>query len=134
MVFNPDKFQFGKDVVEFAGFELTVDGYRQTAERLQAILDFPVPVSLTDVRLWFGLVEQVKYAFAKSELMSPFRELLRQNRKFYWDETLTVLFKKTRAEVAKLVKDGVKTFELGRETMLTNDWSKTGVGFLLRQK
>ena len=26
LVFNPDKFQFGQEVVEFAGLEITIDG------------------------------------------------------------------------------------------------------------
>ena len=28
LVFNPDKFQFGQQVVEFAGLEVTMDGVR----------------------------------------------------------------------------------------------------------
>ena len=89
---------------------------------------------LTDIRSWFGLVEQVSYAFSKSAHMHPFRELLRKGRKFYWDQQLTDLFKKTRVTVTELVKDGVKHFELGRATMLTTDWSKTGIGYVLQQK
>ena len=66
--------------------------------------------------------------------MLPFRELLRKNQKFYWDNSLTDLFKKARVKVTELVKEGVLLFELVRETMLLTDWSKTGVGYLLQQK
>ena len=90
--------------------------------------------SESNIRSWFGLVEQVSYAFAKSEVMSPFRELLRKNKKFYWDDQLTTIFKQARVKVTELVKQGVTLFELGRETMLLTDWSKTGVGYLLQQK
>ena len=34
MVFNPDKFMFGKKTVEFAGFEVTKDGYKPTKKIL----------------------------------------------------------------------------------------------------
>ena len=42
---NPDKFVFGENVVEFAGFEITPDSVRPCMKYLQAILDFPVPIS-----------------------------------------------------------------------------------------
>ena len=100
------------------GFVVTSAGYKPTKNALDAIANFPVPASLTDIRSWFSLVEQVSYAFAKSEVMSPFRELLRKNKKFYWDDQLTEIFKKARIQVTELVRQGVTLFELGRETML----------------
>ena len=87
IVFNPDKFRFGQDEVEFAGFTVSATGYQPTKTALEAIANFPVPASLTDIRSWFGLVKQVSYAFAKSQTMLPFRELLRKSQPFYWDET-----------------------------------------------
>ena len=56
---NPDKFIFAKDVVEFAGFEVTTDSVRPCAKYLQAIRDFPTPNNITDIRAWFGVVNQV---------------------------------------------------------------------------
>ena len=56
---NPDKFSFAKDEVEFAGFEITNDTVRPCKKYIRAISDFPIPQSLTDVRSWFGLVNQV---------------------------------------------------------------------------
>ena len=134
IIFNPDKFHFGEDEVEFAGFELTKDGFRPTKNALEAIANFPVPASLTDVRSWFGLVEQVSYAFSKSKVMVPFRELLQKSKPFYWDDQLTTLFKQARVKVTELVRDGVKLFDLNRWTAVMTDWSGTGVGFLLVQK
>ena len=134
IVFNPDKFVFGSDEVEFAGFEITLDGYRPTKKMLSAIANFPTPTDLTGVRSWFGLVEQVSYAFAKSEVMSPFRDLLQKKKKFYWDQQLTNIFLKARCQVVDKVKEGVKLFEIGRETFLGTDWSKTGVGYVMKQK
>ena len=93
IVFNPDKFHFACDEVEFAGFLVTTDGVKPTKKMTESILHFPTPTNITDVKSWFGLVNQVSYAFSQAEVMAPFRELLRtKNRKFYWDETLEKIF------------------------------------------
>ena len=74
---NPDKFTFAADTVEFAGFEITPDSVRPCAKYLDAIRHFPTPSSITDMRSWFGLVNQVSYAFSATERMLPFRESLK---------------------------------------------------------
>ena len=50
---------FGADAVEFAGFEITMDTVRPCKRYLDVIRDFPTPTSITDVRSWFGLINQV---------------------------------------------------------------------------
>ena len=134
VTFNPSKFVFAADVVEFAGFTVTMDSIKPTLKMTEAIREFPTPTSITGVRSWFGLVNQVSYSFAQSEVMFPFRELLQQKKKFYWDETLTTLFEKSKEEIIAKVEHGVRIFEVNRCTCIATDWSKTGVGFLLLQK
>ena len=60
---NPSKFRFAQDEVEFAGFEITKSEVKPSRKYLRAIQDFPTPKGITDVRAWFGLVNQVAYAF-----------------------------------------------------------------------
>ena len=136
VVFNPSKFVFGADTVDFAGFTVTPSGYKPTARLLDAIRDFPTPTNITGVRSWFGLVNQVSYAFAQSKVMAPFRELLKtkENRKFFWDDSLDLLFKRSKTVITQHVEDGVRAFEANRPTCLSTDWSKTGIGFMLQQK
>jgi len=76
IVFNKDKFQFAQENVGFAGFEMTQEGYKPLKKIIRAIKDFPVPTCITDVRSWFGLVNQLSYAFAKAPVMEPFHQLL----------------------------------------------------------
>ena len=76
IVFNRNKFKFSREVVEFAGFEVTMDGYRPSPRILTAIREFPVPRNITDIRSWFGLVNQVAFSFSQSHIMEPFSELL----------------------------------------------------------
>jgi len=50
IILNPEKFQFAADTVEFAGFEISATHVRPSRRYLSAILDFPTPKDLTDVR------------------------------------------------------------------------------------
>ena len=80
IVFNEEKFVFAEEVCEFAGFELTQDGYRPPKRVLDSIRNFPILEKLTDLRSWFGLVNQVAYAFSQSKTMASFREILSKSQ------------------------------------------------------
>lgn len=134
IVFNPTKFKFAEVELEFAGFDVTRDGYKPTSKLLDAIEQFPTPTNLTGIRSWFGLVNQASYAFTQAPTMAPFRELLKHNSKFYWDDTLDQLFAASKKEILSKIKAGVRTFETGKQTCLSTDWSKSGLGFTLTQK
>ena len=134
IVFNPDKFKFARESVEFAGFEVTMDGYRPANHLIEGIRDFPTPRSLTDIRAWFGLVQHVAYAFSETEVMLPFRELRTKKRPFYWDESLDIAFRKSKEEIIRQIFQGVRAYDLRKPTCLATDWSKMGLGFSLMQK
>ena len=52
VVFNPDKFRFGRTEVDIAGFNVTDEGVRPTKRILEAIASFPKPTNLTEARAW----------------------------------------------------------------------------------
>ena len=134
VIFNPKKLVFARDTIEFAGFSVTPDSLKPTQRMLDAIQGFPAPTNIKGVRAWFGLVNQVAYAFAGSQLMAPFRELLRKDTSFYWDEALNSIFEQSKKKIVDLVTEGVKMFSTGRVTCIATDWSRSGIGFLLLQK
>jgi len=131
---NPDKFSFACDCVEFAGFEITSDSVRPCKRYLQAILDFPTPKNITDMRSWFGLVNQVSYAFSMTDRMQPFRQLLKPGTPFKWDDHLEDLFLESKAVIVGEIETGVRIFDRTKPTCLATDWSKNGIGFWLFQK
>ena len=59
IILNPEKFQFCAKDVEFAGFRITGTRVAPLPKYLDAIRLFPAPKNLTDIRSWFGLVNQV---------------------------------------------------------------------------
>ena len=130
----PPKFTFAADTVEFAGFELSLTDVRPCRKFLQAILDFPTPVNITDIRSWFGLVNQVSYAFSMTKRMEPFRQFLKPNIQFCWDTELESLFFESKQVIVSEINKGVRMFDKSKPTCLATDWSKTGIGFWLFQK
>ena len=87
---------FCQDEVEFAGFDIGSDYVKPSKKILDSFAEFPKNVS--DVRGWFGLVNQVAPFFASRPVMQPFRELLKpaaKGKQIYWDENLTRLFEES---------------------------------------
>lgn len=123
---NPAKFRFARDEVEFAGFDITPTTVKPCQKYVRAISDFTTPKNLTDVRSWFGLVNQVSYAFSVTTAMAPFRELLKPTQKF--------AFRESKRVIAQEIQDGVEIFDKNKPTCLATDWSKDGVGYWLFQK
>ena len=62
ITFNPQKFHFGEDTVEFAGFEIGPTDVKPAKHFSDAIKNSPTPKSIIDIRSWFGLVNQVVYS------------------------------------------------------------------------
>lgn len=97
-------------------------------------MDFPTPQNITNVRSWFGLVNQVSYAFSMTEKMNPYRQLLKHNAPFVWTSKLENLFQISKKAIIKEIEHGVRIFDRSKPTCLAKDWSKTGIGFWLFQK
>ena len=134
IVLNPEKFVFGAPTVDFAGFTITMTDVRPCSRYLEAIRDFPEPRNITDVRSWFGLVNQVAYAFSMAERMLPFRKLLKNGERFTWSPELDDIFRESKDVIVKEIERGVRIFDKTKPTCLATDWSKEGIGFWLFQK
>ena len=131
---NPEKFVFAQDEVDFAGFEITNQSVRPCKKYLDAIREFPTPKTITDVRSWFGVVNQVSYAFSMARWMQPFRDPLKPGKPFHWSTDLESAFHASKDIIINEIEKGVQIFDKSRPTRLATDWSKTGVGFWLLQK
>ena len=134
IVLNPTKFVFSRPTVEFAGFEVTPTTVRPCPRFLEAIKDFPTPRNITDIRSWFGLVNQVSYTFSAAQRMQPFRNLLKPDTSFVWTPEMEQVFQESKTIILNEIKEGVEIFDKSKPTLLATDWSKDGIGFYLLQK
>ncbi len=80
------------------GVEITMSEVKPCRKYLRAIDEFPIPQGITDVRAWFGLVNQVAYAFSMASVMSPFRALLKPSTPFSWNDDLQHAFDASKSE------------------------------------
>ena len=134
MVLNPDKFQFAEREVECAGFRVTDSTIEPLPKYLDAIRDFPVPTSTTDIRSWFGLVNQVSNYAQLHEVMEPFKPFLSPRCKFSWSSQLDEAFQQSKTAIIDSIRHGVQIFDLNKPTCLRPDWSKQGIGYFLLQQ
>ena len=118
---NRNKFVFGRQEVEYLGFNLKKDGVEPGDELLRSILNFPRPENISGIRSWFGLVEQVTWAFSKTEVMAPFRKLLSPKSEFVWTQELNDCFETSKREILPAVKNGIKSFDTNLPTVLSTD-------------
>ena len=63
--------------MEFTGLTTTPNRIISSAKILSANL-----TDLTSERFWFGLINQVGWAYSVSSVMQPLRDLIRPNQKF----------------------------------------------------
>ena len=83
---------------------------------------------------FFGLVNQVQWAYANGKEMQPFRDLVKPNSCFQWTDELESLFEECKSRIIHQVSKGVKKYDIQRATCLQTDFSKEGLGYLLLQK
>ena len=82
IILNPKKFQFSQREVDFAGFCITEKRIEPLPKTYSAIKNFPIPTSTTDIRSWFGLVNQVANYAQLRDYMEPFRPFLSPRNRF----------------------------------------------------
>ena len=134
IVLNPEKFQFSQTSVDFAGFRISNDTVEPLPKYLDAIRGFPTPRSLTDIKSWFGMVNQIAHYSKLRNMLEPFRRFLSPKVKFEWNQELDAIFEETKLKIVEAIKDGVQIFDITKRTCLRTDWSKSGLGYLLAQK
>ena len=134
IILNPEKFVFCPHPNSFAGHDITPSHVRPNQTYLDAIRNFPKPQSITDMPSWFGLINQVAYAFASAEHMLPFREALKPGSPFTWTQDLEKLFEESKTAIVQEIENGVRIFDKSKPTCLATEWSKHGIGYWLFQK
>ena len=131
---NSNKFQFAGKEVDFAGFRITDTAIEPLPKYLDAIRDFPTPTSTTDIRSWFGLVNQVANYAQLRDTMAPFKPFLSPRCQFTWSPELEKAFQTSKDAIVAAIHEGVEIFDMRRRTCLRPDWSRRGIGYFLLQQ
>lgn len=90
---NPAKFKFAEESIDFVGYKISTQGIQADPCKITAIADFPLPTNLTELRSFFGLVNQLgQFSKDVSAAAEPLRPLLRKSNVFAWNANHTKAF------------------------------------------
>ena len=117
------KSQLAVTEVEFGGFRLSKTGIQTSPDLLKSIREFPRPRNLTDLRSWFGLVNQLgNFSKELTAIMAPFRPLLAKNAVLQWLPEHDHAFVEAKS---RLTSTPVLTyFTVNQPTLLATDASR----------
>ena len=114
---NLDKCKLCESSVSFAGFQLSAAGYQVDRNIIDAISKFPTPTNRTDLRSFFGLVNQLSASTNTiSMLLTPLRPLLSSKNDFKWSVTHDKAFQTTK--VSLTVAPVLSFFDINKPTRL----------------
>ena len=120
--------------MDFAGFHVTDNSIEPLPRYIDAIRSFSTPTSTTDIKSWFGLVNQVSNYAQLRDVMAIFRPFLSPKYKFFWTPVLDQAFNDSKEAIIKAIQTGVEIFDLSKPTCLRPDWSSRGIGYFLLQQ
>ena len=82
---NLAKCKFHKSTIKFVGHIASKDGICADPEKTAAICNMEPPQSVSDLRRFMGLVNQLgKFSSRIAEISQPLRELLQKGRAWVW--------------------------------------------------
>ena len=130
----PNKFDFAKKEVIFAGYHVSNRGYRPAAELVGPLQSFPSPRTITDLRAFLGLCRQFGEAAPQLAVVTePLRHLLQKSGKdFCWTAEHEATLQKTKRYLSSVKL--LEFFDIKLPTRLITDASRVGVGYVLQQK
>lgn len=130
---NPGKCCFAAESIVFIGHVVSKEGMKPDPGKIEAVVRFPVPMTVTNVRSFLGLTGYYrKYVRGYSRLAGPLFELTKKDIAFIWDRDCQQAFDSLKGALVAtpiLVRPDFK-----RPFCLDVDWSTKGVGAILLQK
>ena len=133
LTLSRSKLQFGQSVL-FAGHVISQDGVKPDPRRTDAIRRFPVPTTVSELRSFLGLVNQLG-AFIPdlAHATEPLRGLLKKNVAYNWLPEHKTAFEEVKSIL--LSKLLIKPFNPSIPSQLLTDASRLkGLGYALIQR
>ena len=130
---NKQKCVFRKSSVKFLGHLVGKDGVRADPEKTKAISEMAIPQSVSDLRRFLGMVNQLgKFSPQISELTKPLRELLSIKRSWLWGPDQDDAFAKVKKELSQPTT--LVFYNPQAELKISADASSFGLGAVLFQQ
>ncbi|KAK4412457.1 Retrovirus-related Pol polyprotein from transposon [Sesamum alatum] len=125
------KCTFGASLVDYLGHVISTDRVAANPTKIQAISDWPTPVSLTALRAFLGLTGYYRrFVLRYASIASPLTDLLK-NQAFQWSPMAASTFEALKAVMLHLLMPCLPNFSQSFD--VTTDASQVAVGAVLSQ-
>ena len=124
------KCEFLKDKVDYLGLEVSEDGVNASPEKVKAILDWPRPMTVHDIRSFLGLASYYcKFIQGFSQIAKPLIVLTREKVTWCWGDAEGNYF--TVLKVAMATAPVLRLPDFEKQFIVTTDASDVVVGAIL---
>ena len=121
------------DEVEYLGFDVGVNGIKPSQEKVEAVMNWPKPETIHDVRSFLGLTSYYrKFIKQFSLLASPLTNLTKLDTIKHWGEAEQKAFDQLKISLA--TAPVLRLPDFGKTFILTTDASLVSVGAVLEQE
>ena len=126
------KCEFLKEQVDYLGFEVSPGGIRASPGKVKAVIEWPRPKSVHDVRSFLGLASYYRrFVRGFSEIARPLTELTRAGAEWKWSTSQHTAFNRLKLALTTAPVLMLPDFE--KQFVVTTDASDAAVGAILEQ-
>lgn len=137
LTINASKCEFGKKEINFLGYCVKTDGVTPNEEKVKAIVDFPQPSTIEELRRFLGMVNFYRSSIPKAaQIQGPLNAFLHNSKK---KDKTRIEWTADTIEAFQQCKDSLKSTvtlfhpALDAGLALMTDASETCVGAVLQQ-
>ena len=134
LVVSPTKCQYGQAKIEFLGHEVSKDGIKPLATKVEAIAQFPKPTTKEELKRFLGMINFYnRFIPRAARIMKPLHEAAASAKKqLEWTEAATLAFEDAKKALAATTM--LRHPRPGAQIAVSTDASGEAVGAVLQQR